>query len=72
MPSKYPICTPEEVIKCLKKAGFHFVSQKGSHAKYTDGKHVVIIPVHSEIKRFTLKGILEQADMTLEEFSKLR
>ena len=72
MPSKYPVCTSDEVTKVLKKAGFAFVSQKGSHAKYTDGKHIVIIPMHDEIKRFTLKSILEQADMSVEHFMSLR
>lgn len=72
MPSKYPICTSDEVTRVLKKAGFSFVSQKGSHAKYTDGKHIVIIPMHDEIKRFTLKSILEQADMSIEHFMSLR
>ena len=72
MPSKYPVSTPDEVIKVLKKAGFDFVSQKGSHIKYSNGMHVVIIPDHKEIKRFTLKSILEQADMDLEEFLLLR
>ena len=30
--------------------------------------HIVIIPMHSEIARGTLKSILEQAGMSLEEF----
>ncbi len=68
MPSKYPICKPSEVIKVLEKSGFHFVSQKGSHMKYTNGKRVVIIPNHSEIARGTLKSILEQADIRLDVF----
>ena len=68
MPSKYPICKPSEVIKVLEKLEFHFVSQKGSHMKYTNGKRVVIIPNHSEIARGTLKSILEQADIRLDVF----
>ncbi|MBQ9387338.1 MAG: type II toxin-antitoxin system HicA family toxin [Lachnospiraceae bacterium] len=68
MPSKYPILKPSEIIRGLSKRGFSFVSQKGSHAKYSDGMHIVIIPMHSEIARGTLKSILEQAGMSLEEF----
>ena len=68
MPSKYPICKPSENIKVLEKLGFYFVSQKGSHMKYTNGKRVVIIPNHSEIARGTLKSILEQADIHLDIF----
>lgn len=71
MPSKYPVLRPEEVIKKLEKKGFVYVSQKGSHRKYSDGIHVVIIPMHNEIAKGTLKSILQQAGMSLEEFMEL-
>ena len=48
------------------------VSQKGSHRKYTDGNHVVIVPMHNELARGTLKSILNQAGMTLDEFIKMK
>jgi predicted RNA binding protein YcfA (HicA-like mRNA interferase family) len=71
MGSKYPILIPDEIIRTLSKLGFHKVSQKGSHAKYkndTSPVRTVIIPIHSEIARGTLKSILDQAGITLEEF----
>ena len=71
MPSKFPICKPTEIIKALEKKGFVFVSQKGSHMKYSNGSRVVIIPNHYEIAKGTLKSILEQADISLEEFLSL-
>lgn len=70
MGSKYPILTPKEVIKGLEFYGFSFVSQKGSHMKYTDGNHVVIIPNHSEIAKGTLKSILSMAQIELDDFVK--
>ena len=36
--------------------------------KYTNGKHVTIVPNHKEVAKGTLKGILEQADITLDDF----
>lgn len=36
MPSKYPVVKPEEVIKFLEFKDFRYVSQKGSHRKYTN------------------------------------
>ena len=57
MPSKYPIMKPSEIIKKLEKKGFVFVSQKGSHAKYSNGAHVYIIPMHDEVQKGTLKSI---------------
>ena len=68
MPSKYPVLSPYEVEKALKKHGFWKTSQKGSHMKYTNGKQVTIIPNHREIAKGTLKGILEQADIELDDF----
>ena len=55
----------------LAKKGFSFKSQKGSHAKYTNGKRVVIIPMHDSIARGTIKSILIQAGMELDEFLNL-
>lgn len=55
MPSKYPV----EKAFC--------VSQKGSHRKFKKGDRVVIVPMHPEIAKGTLKSILQQAGMSLEE-----
>ena len=70
MPSKYPILKPEEIIKILKQYNFDFISQKGSHMKYSDGKHIVIIPNHYEIAKGTLKSILDMAEIDIDEFRK--
>lgn len=71
MPSKYPILKPEEINRRMSKKGFEFVSQKGSHAKYSDGIHTYIIPMHDEVQKGTLKSILKQANVELEEFMRL-
>ena len=69
MPSKYPICTPQQVCSALVKAGFVLVSQKGSHRKYVKAPYVVIVPMHrKDLKTGTLKGILDQANLTIDEF----
>ena len=72
MSSKYPILPPDKIIRVMKKLGFYKISQKGSHAKFINdftGK-VFIIPMHSEIAKGTLKSILEQADIELDQFLK--
>lgn len=70
MGSKYPVLPPAKVIKILEKFGFEFVSQKGSHMKYSDGKYIVIIPNHSEVAKGTLKSILTMAHIDLDDFLK--
>lgn len=72
MSSKYPILPPNEIIKVLKKFGFEKISQKGSHAKYKNyySNRICIIPMHDEVAKGTLKSILEQANIKLEDFLK--
>lgn len=64
--------------ECLKilcnKFGFQIVRQRGSHIvlkkETPEGKVGTVVPMHPEIKIGTLKGILEQAKVSVEEFSK--
>jgi predicted RNA binding protein YcfA (HicA-like mRNA interferase family) len=71
MASKYPILKPSEIISALSKKGFVYKSQKGSHAKYSNGTRITIIPIHDTVARGTLKSILTQAGIELEDFLKL-
>ncbi|MDR1931617.1 MAG: type II toxin-antitoxin system HicA family toxin [Spirochaetales bacterium] len=71
MGSKYPILRPNEIISALSKKGFTFKSQKGSHVKYTNGHYTVVIPIHDTVARGTLRSILIQAGIELDEFLKL-
>lgn len=60
------------VIKVLLHSGFTIISQKGSHIKLRGLKggklQTVIVPNHKEIARGTFSSILEQANMTSQEF----
>ncbi|MFQ5455306.1 MAG: type II toxin-antitoxin system HicA family toxin [Nitrospirota bacterium] len=77
MSSRFPSVTSNDVIRVLKKVGFRFKRQSGSsHAIYfrDSDKKRTTVPIHSEkiIKRKTLKSILSDASLTIEEFKKLR
>lgn len=67
---KYPILSSKKIIQILLELGFYKVSQKGSHAKYKNIKtnRICIITMHEEVARGTLKSILEQANIELEDF----
>ena len=71
MAKKYPLLEPNEIISALSKKGFGYKSQKGSHAKYTNGYRTVIIPMHDTVARGTLKSIIIQAGIELDDFLKL-
>ena len=74
--TKIPVLTSREVIKVLKKAGFEFDRQaKGSHEIWynPDTRRRTTIPNHPgvEIRKGTLKAILEQAGLSLDDFLQL-
>ena len=64
-----------EVRRKLEAAGFALYTQRGSHAKFVlrqgDRVRVVIVPVHREIAVGTLRSILRQAGLSVEEFKRL-
>ncbi|MDO8656922.1 MAG: type II toxin-antitoxin system HicA family toxin [Nanoarchaeota archaeon] len=68
---KIPLLSSKEVCKFLEKEGFEFIRQKGSHRFYrhSDGR-TTVVPVHTnrDIKRGLLKGILDEIQMSREEF----
>lgn len=70
MSIKLPVVSAIEAIKAFNRAGFVLVSQKGSHVKMYNNitQRTVIIPRHSEISKTTLKSMLKQSSLSLEEF----
>jgi len=56
-----------DVVKALRRLGFDFSRQTGSHAILRKGPRTVVVPQHKPIKPGTLKGVIEQAGITLEE-----
>jgi predicted RNA binding protein YcfA (HicA-like mRNA interferase family) len=67
-----PNVSGREVVRALTKAGFAEVSQRGSHVKLRNEiGRTVIVPLHRELARGTLRSILRQADLTVEAFTDL-
>ncbi len=73
--TKLPSLTAKEIIKKLRKAGFVFDRQaKGSHEiwRNPNTRRRTTIPNHpGSIPKGTLKAIINEAGLTLEEFLKL-
>ncbi|MFH1392636.1 MAG: type II toxin-antitoxin system HicA family toxin [bacterium] len=69
--SKLPIIKPKELIRVLNRLGFFEFHRVGSHAqfKHPDGRRITV-PVHSgkDINKKTLKGIINDLDISIEEF----
>lgn len=60
-----------EVVRILEGFGFETVSQRGSHVKWkrvvVEGSQVLTVPLHRELDRGTLRGILRQASRFVPE-----
>ncbi len=62
-----------DTVKAISKIGFVLKRQVGSHMvmkRESDGRRVTI-PNHDELPRGTLRAIIRQCDLTVEEFIKL-
>ncbi len=57
-----------EAVRALKRLGFVQLRQTGSHLILRKDNRTVVVPQHKPIKPGTLKGVIEQAGLTLEEF----
>lgn len=64
-----------EVRRRLEAAGFREISQRGSHVKFArqteTGLRTAIVPHHREVAVGTLRSILRQAGLTVDEFEEL-
>jgi predicted RNA binding protein YcfA (HicA-like mRNA interferase family) len=60
-----------EIERILLKTGFVFVSQSGSHMKFSKGNRTVIVPAdRKEIPRGTLASIARQSGLPKNYFKK--
>ena len=57
-----------EAVKALRRLGFESLRQTGSHHVMRNAERTVVVPMHKPIKPGTLRGLLEQADVPLEDF----
>ena len=72
MPS-LPVLSGRDVAKAFEKAGWQKVRQSGSHMvliKY--GSNVTLsVPDHKEVARGTLRSLIRNSGMTVDEFTAL-
>ena len=71
--SKLPQISGRDCLKVLTKSGFYLKRQKGSHMimRRDDPFAQVVIPDHKILDRGTLRGIIRQAGLNVDEFLSL-
>lgn len=69
---KLPALKPKDVVKKLKKLGFQIKRQTGSHARliHSDGRATTVAMHSRDLPKGTLRAILKQSEITVEEFLK--
>ena len=68
---KPPLLSGRQILAALTRLGFVEVHRKGSHVKmkHEDGR-VIVFPFHDPVDRYTLKGVLRDADIEITDFLK--
>ncbi len=70
---KLPVISARECITALEKVGFYVSRQRGSHItlRRDNPSGRVTVPNHKELKTGTLRGIIRQAGLSVDEFLEL-
>ena len=74
MTPKLPAVTARELVRVAERLGFVLRRQRGSHAVYVRASDQarVVIPIHGgDLKRKTLRGIIQDLRISVEEFAEL-
>jgi predicted RNA binding protein YcfA (HicA-like mRNA interferase family) len=72
--SKLPAVSGKQLCKTLGRIGYSIDHQTGSHIILRHRNHPhrrLTVPDHKEVAKGTLRAIIRQAGLTLDEFKKL-
>jgi predicted RNA binding protein YcfA (HicA-like mRNA interferase family) len=66
---RLPVVSGSQLIDVLQKLGREAARQRGSHVrlKHQDRAVSLVVPLHRELKRGTLNGILRDAGLSRDE-----
>ena len=68
MSHKLPLLSGEDLVKYLSKQGFDVKRQTSSHVVVQKEWRVFSVPLHRELKKGTLIGIIKQAGIEPDDF----
>lgn len=67
--AELPVVSGKEAIRAFERLGYEQVRQKGSHVfMRCVGRPSISVPLHDPIKRGTLRSLIRDAGITVEEF----
>jgi predicted RNA binding protein YcfA (HicA-like mRNA interferase family) len=67
------VVSGKRLVKALEDEGWEVVRQRGSHVrlKKAGRRSALVVPLHKELKRGTLGGILRDADLSADDLRRL-
>jgi predicted RNA binding protein YcfA (HicA-like mRNA interferase family) len=68
--SRLPAISGRECVRALEQVGFYVSRQRGSHIMLRRDSPAtgLVVPDHKELDRGTLRAIIRQAGLTVDEF----
>lgn len=72
--TKLPVVSGREVVRVLEKLGYQFDRQRGSHITLRQEQpphRRMTVPDHAEVAKGTLRAIIRQAGISVDEFISL-
>jgi len=64
---KLPVLSGRDLIDILKSIGFVVVRQKGSHVSLQKGQYKTVVPLHDDLAKGTILGILKQCGLSKDD-----
>ena len=71
---KLPVVSGADAVKAFEKAGYQFDDQHGSHMilrRSTPPHRRLSVPNHRELAKGTLRALIREAGLTVDEFARL-
>ena len=64
---KLPVLSGRDLIDILKNLGFVVARQKGSHISLQKGQYKTVVPLHDDLAKGTILGILKQCGLSKDD-----
>ena len=73
MSQRLPVVSGAQLVRALERVGWQVTRQRGSHVrlKHAERSPALTVPLHRELKRGTLNGILTDAGLNADELRQL-
>ena len=73
MSGRLPVVSGAQLVRALERIGWEVARQRGSHVRMRHPKRstFLVVPLHRELKKGTLSGILRDAGLDREELRRL-